>query len=280
MSKPMELLNEPAFWLYYQKGDDEGLDQGLLQKYFDFRHQPDENHECDPLVITLDCLDNSFVLDVYVDFYAINCWFQVPGDKTEYQIGWWDFGQWHPFGMTWDELLLVWESWKANPEQLSVSPDQALLLLAKFVGMGGSELSNVPARKQIIKSAYARLGLDFDFKQINELASCTFLLPSDDDYEWSEDANLGRVFSGKYPCYSLRNSHHVSGEEGIFSFRPVWRFDQEAANLTFPGYRLERLLLLDTKKGASHWHSFLIGSIPATAISSFHGYPWAPPKLP
>jgi hypothetical protein len=218
MSKPLELLNEPEFWLYYQRGEEEGLEESLLNKYFDFRRNLEAETECDPLTIRLPCHENTFVLDIYVDMYAINCGFRVANDVADYQIGWWDFGQWHPFGMQWDELIKIWEFWKSNPESLPVTPDQALLLLAKFVGVGKNELKDVPARKQLIKAAYGRLGLDFDFKQINELSSCTFLLPSEDDYEWTEDSELGFVFRGEYPCYSLRNAHHVTGEEGIFPF--------------------------------------------------------------
>lgn len=218
---PIELLKQTEFWLYYQKGDEGGLDAELLHKHFDFEQTEDEESQCEPWSISLDCLEYSFALDIYVDFYAINCWFRVPEDEAGYQIGWWDFGEWHPFGLQWDELMKVWDYWKSNPDKLSVTPDQAFLLMAKFVGMGKSELPQVPARKQVVKSVYQGLGLDFDFKQINELASCTFLLPPEDDYEWSEDQELGRVFTGEYPHYSLRNSDHASGEEGIFPFKPL-----------------------------------------------------------
>ncbi len=216
----MKILNETKFWLYYQKGDEAGLEQDLLSQYFGFEAEPEGDSECSPLKIRLDCHEFSISLEIYVDFYAINAGFRAPDDETEYQIGWWDFGEWHPFGIQWSEMIQIWNYWKANPDTLSVTPDQAFLLLAKFVGIGKSEITEVPARKQIIKSVYQGLGLDFDFKQINDLASCTFLLPPEDDYEWSNDNELGKVFSGKYPCYSLRNAHHVSGEEGVFPFRP------------------------------------------------------------
>lgn len=217
---PMELLSATEFWHYYQKGDEGGLDSDLLLSHFDFEQTDDGESNCPPWSINLDCLEYSFGLDIYADFYAINCWFRVPDDETEYQIGWWDFGEWHPFGLRWDELMKVWEYWKSNPDKIPVSPDQAFLLMAKFVGMGKSELPEVPARKQVVKSVYQRLGLDFHFKEINELSSCTFLLPPEDDYEWSDDSNLGPVFSGEYPHYSLRNETHASGEEGIFPFQP------------------------------------------------------------
>ena len=224
MSKadPIELLNETAFWHYYQKGDEGGLDAELLSQYFDFEPSDDEEEEAqvEPWSLKLGCLDYSFDLDIYVDFYAINCWFRVPDDETEYQIGWWDFGEWHPFGMKWDELMKVWEYWKSNPDLIPITSDQAFLLLAKFVGIGKSEVAQVPEYKKVVKSVYQRLGLDFDFKEINELSSCTFLLPPEDDYEWSDDPDLGPIFSGEYPHYSLRNAQHASGEEGIFPFQP------------------------------------------------------------
>lgn len=219
VNNPLELLSYPEFWLYYQKGDDqEGLDEGLVNHFFETSRDESGALICDPLQIVLPCLDCKIVLDVYVDFYAINAGFRVNGDSTEFQLGWWDFDCWHPFGIQWNELQQLWRYWKSNEDLIPVSPDQALLLLAKFVGIGKSELTQTPARKQVIKSAYQGLGLEFDFKEINELSACTFLLPSDDDYDWSTDEELGPVFSGENPCYSLRNRHHIKGEEGIFPF--------------------------------------------------------------
>jgi hypothetical protein len=75
----------------------------------------------------------------------------------------------------------------------------------------------VPARKEVLAEHYRRLNL-FSASEIAELSDRTVILPSEDDYKWSHDRELGWVFGGEYPCYSIRNREHAGGEEGRFPF--------------------------------------------------------------
>ena len=68
-----------------------------------------------------------------------------------------------------------------------------------------------------IRDHFKRLRL-FSESEIAALANKTLVLPSEDDYRWTEDEELGWVFGGDYPCYSIRNREHSDGSEGLFPF--------------------------------------------------------------
>ncbi len=90
-------------------------------------------------------------------------------------------------------------------------------MLALFVGHGADERDDFAARKANIAKHYERLQL-FTPTEIEEMAERTFVIPSEKDYNWSQDDELGWVFGGEYPCYSLRNREHWGGAEGSFPF--------------------------------------------------------------
>jgi hypothetical protein len=57
------------------------------------------------------------------------------------------------------------------------------------------------ARKEVLAEHYRHLNL-FSSSEVAELSDRTVILPSENDYEWSHDSELGWVFGGEYPCYS------------------------------------------------------------------------------
>ena len=93
----------------------------------------------------------------------------------------------------------------------------AFLLLALFVGHGVDERGQLSARKDVLAKHYQHLNL-FSLSEVAELSDRTVVLPSEDEYKWSQDNELGWVFGGEYPCYSIRNRDHYGGAEGRFPF--------------------------------------------------------------
>ena len=76
----------------------------------------------------------------------------------------------------------------------------------------------MPSRKAVLAEHYRRLSL-FSQSEVTALSERTLVLPSEeDDYKWSKDNELGWIFGGAYPCYSIRNREHVDGAEGRFPF--------------------------------------------------------------
>src|SRR5262249_60215676 len=94
-----------------------------------------------------------------------------------------------------------------------ITAGAAFLLLAFFLGNGADERDQFSERRDAIAIHYEHLQL-FTPAEITELVDRTFVLPTEEDYNWSQDNELGWVFGGEYPCYSLRNREHWGGTEG------------------------------------------------------------------
>ena len=72
------------------------------------------------------------------------------------------------------------------------------------------------------RKLYQTLNL-FSPEEMYQLVETTLLKPPSDDYRWTLNNQLGWVFGGEYPCYSLRNPEHTGEDEGRF---PVAEFAQ------------------------------------------------------
>ncbi len=134
---------------------------------------------------------------------------------TEHPLGWWDDARWHPFALRWGELQALVRDWslRADVEPRAPVP---LLLLSCFVGFGVDDEEERQRAAASIASALRALGCAAD----DAAALAVHALPDvgEDDYRWTPDPELGWVFGGEYPCYSLRNREHAGGDEGAFPF--------------------------------------------------------------
>lgn len=209
------LLGSREFWFFYHPNEEDyRLDDSFVSRYAEPSR---EGEGFDPLVIRFDC-GKRFALDIEVelDYYTINLLLADQEADVLHQLGWWDEARWHPFALRWEELESLLLYWGDDPQR-SPGPDASLLLLASFVGTGVDQVDLLRERRAKVATAYHRLGL-FTSDEVDELISATLFKPPDDDYRWSRDSELGWVFSGSYPCYSIRNREHAGGEEGQFPF--------------------------------------------------------------
>lgn len=208
------ILATRGFWFFYQLGKDPFEAQDLVMQLV----TDDETETHKPVSFRLDC-KSPYALEVEVrfDFYSVTLCFV--GDKRQQrsQLGWWDEARWHPFALRWDEVEQLLRYWEGHPGVCAFNTTVALLLLARFVGNGVDEASEFATRKERIATAYEELSL-FSAAEVGELVESTLLKPSEDDYRWTHDSQLGWVFGGSYPCYSIRNVEHSDGAEGKFPF--------------------------------------------------------------
>ncbi len=148
------------------------------------------------------------------------------GKKAEQPLGWWDDARWHPFAFRWNELARLTSDWSARAEVEPRAP-VPLLLLSSFVGFGADDEEDRASALAAVSAGFRTLG----FAARDALALAGEALPrvAERDWRWTRDPELGWVFGGKYPCYSLRNREHLGGSEGVFPFAEVRRrFDDGA----------------------------------------------------
>lgn len=218
MAEPIEILDTPEFWRYYQFGDaalPEDLLDCYLDKEYDQQHKQNLYNE-----LTLDLpLYDEFELELTVGFnyWCINLAFRNLKKNSLHQCAWWDDERWHPFAIHWDELVALYQHWNSCPETIPIKPEQAFLLLAKFVGLGQQDRKLKKKYKKELTHIYESLEI-FRPKEIENLTSATLVEPPDDDYDWSDDQRLGKVFGGEYPCYSIRNADHEGELNEDFPF--------------------------------------------------------------
>ncbi len=98
----------------------------------------------------------------------------------------------------------------------AVGHHASLLLLAPFVGFGTGDSQAQERAEARVESAFRELGIEES--EIQDLTVATIRTSTEDDYLWIADPQLGWVFGGEYPCYSLRNRAHLNGNEGVFPF--------------------------------------------------------------
>lgn len=139
----------------------------------------------------------------------------VDQSKTSYELGWWDEIRWHPFALRWEELEARERLWRRRPTLALGCPAGAFLLLARFVGTEGKK----PPRERLDKVRAAFRELGFGPAALRRLVPGSVPLVEDEAYRWTDDPELGWVFGGDYPCYSLRNrEHQQDGADGRFPF--------------------------------------------------------------
>jgi hypothetical protein len=211
--RPVENLSEiwptKAFWLHYQGVKDDA-----------------EPAQCDHLVsrlykpINIRLLSSgscTLKLKIRLDYWMITLSLLRRGTRKHLDLGWWDEARWHPFALRWQELEKMVAYWRNRPEDCPCGVDVSLLLLARFVGNGISEKPQVPERKERVAEAYRALAL-FSHAEVENLVRHSLHFDETEDYDWYLDPELGWLFVGAYPCYSLRNRDHVGSQEREFPF--------------------------------------------------------------
>jgi hypothetical protein len=214
MPDASNILRYRDFWRFYVGVSDDPLDVEILRHFDSVTIQGRKYPEA---MIPLRC-GTHFSLEVRItpDLGSVNLGLRNARQNVVAKMGWWDDARWHPHALRWLELERLEHYWLSD-SATRLHPSAAFLLLALFVGHGADESDQFPERKATIARHYGELQL-FTTTEITELVDRTFVLPSDEDYNWSQDNDLGWVFGGEYPCYSLRNREHADGSEGRFPF--------------------------------------------------------------
>jgi hypothetical protein len=214
MSGSLAFLRLPQFWRFYVRPHDHRLDADALNLFgtTPINRRPDAE-----AVVSLRCgPDHLLDLKITPAPAMANLGLRNARTNASAEMGWWDDFRWHPYALRWSELERLHRSWLGGPPD-AVPPGAAFLLLARFVGIGVDERDVMPARQAVLAEHYRNLDL-FTPGEAAELSEHTVVPPSEIDYRWSQDGELGWVFGGEYPCYSLRNREHAGGVEGLFPF--------------------------------------------------------------
>lgn len=215
VSDSTAIFSDASFWQWlYLRKNDEPLADSVL-RLFD---SSDTSGSRSPRVdFSFPCdAAASLVVSINPEFEDFNLSLHDGNTDTEHPMGWWDWARWHPHALRWDELQKLENAWR-NTLPIAGGTSPAFLLLAQFVGHANSEQDEFAERKSIIREHYRNLSL-FSESELTELTDATLVRPSNEDYEWTLDDELGWVFGGEYPCYSLRNRPHFGGSEGRFPF--------------------------------------------------------------
>jgi hypothetical protein len=213
MPESFDFLRTRQFWRHYVRLD-ESLDIEILNL---FGQTTINGRPYAESVIALHCGEDCFIeLTITPQLSTVNLGLRDIRTDAGSEMGWWDDARWHPFALRWSELNGLYQFWLNKPID-KVPASAAFLLLAPFVGHGADERGFASGRKEVLAEHYRQLNL-FGANEVIELSDRSVIFPSEDDYRWSRDSELGWVFGGEYPCYSLRNRAHFGGEEGRFPF--------------------------------------------------------------
>ena len=154
---------------------------------------------------------------------------EVPDVSIE--LGHWDQARWHPFCLRWSELEAVVTQLRAAPDPHPLSPDVALLLLARWVGHGSDETALLKERRTVVAGTFERLDL-FHGDEAARMAEQLMQAVPEDDYAWRWDPERGWLLGGDYAGYSVRNDCH-----GRFPFPEFTEFRRQLAVTDGPGGR-------------------------------------------
>jgi hypothetical protein len=143
-----------------------------------------------------------------------------------HQLGWWDDAQWHPYALRWAELMQLEQHWLASCCE-STTIAERLLLLSPFVGLPAVE--DLAQRQQVLVRALSTLGIREE-GAVASLIDRALQTVSGDDYAWTFSPELGWLFGGEYPCYSIRNLDHRGDSEPRFPFE---HFDKLLSDIGF-----------------------------------------------
>ena len=199
------LAADPSFWQFYY-----GLDTdppAIVESTF----PPDTEGDL-VLVTSMPVPGAALEIDIHGEFWSIDLGLLVDGLQDRREMGWFDEARWHPNALRWPELDLLTQSWSGRPEASIWS-----LLLVPFVGSGATDREQLSRRRQIAAERLGGCGVP-DSDAVALATEAVHEAP-EEDYEWRHDPELGWLFSGEYPCYSIRNREHAEGSCGRFPFQ-------------------------------------------------------------
>jgi hypothetical protein len=227
-------FTNPLFWtFYYQLEFDESQEVDVagqmrdLSEEFPVRSEiidgESRQHGLTVAEFALPCgSDLALLVEYQPDCFgsAITLYIQSRASGAKQQMGYWDTVRWHPYCLhpaEFDALLSHW----ADADPAWPDPRIALLLLAPFVG-----LSEETARRALAERVDAAF---HDLCPGSDMPDLALHVP--ENYRWTDDASLGWLFSGEYPCYSMRNRAHMAGAEEF----PFIAFGQLMQGIARPG---------------------------------------------
>lgn len=186
---PAVPLSDPAFWAWYLTGEP-ALDRASR---FEMRVACSPHHsiivEADPGVV-------------------INLLLTERGEKRV--LGWQDGARGHALALRWEEAQAITD--RAEDKALST------LLLVPFVGTPEDDADEIEERRASAAAAFRDLHVLDEAEAERLLVEAIPCAIREPDYAWSRDPDLGWVYGGEYPCYSIRNREHSAGDEGEFPF--------------------------------------------------------------
>jgi hypothetical protein len=154
--------------------------------------------------------------------------------ESRLELGHWDMARWHPFCLRWEEVEAVVRHMRQTPESQHISPELAMLLLARWVGHGSDEGDLLTARRQIIATELERVG-PFRGEAAARMADLLMPRVSEDDYAWQWHETNGWTFGGSYACYSNRNDGHDFPFAEFAEFRRLIGVADQPGNGAHPG---------------------------------------------
>ncbi|HEX9050245.1 MAG TPA: hypothetical protein VF841_06890 [Anaeromyxobacter sp.] len=191
----MNGFHDREFWARYHSGDDERGLTGDLEVRFPW--------------------DGRLALELVAGPGRKALALVDPASGARHPLGWWDEARWHPFALRWNELERLTSDWAVRPDAEPRAP-VPLLLLSCFVGFGAADDEDRASAFSAVAAGFRMLGLAAH--EASALAADALPRVGERDYRWTRDPELGWIFGGGYPCYSLRNREHLAGAEGVFPF--------------------------------------------------------------
>lgn len=167
------------------------------------------------LTVSIPCPGGAVETSFNAEYWSIELTLITDTGSQRYEMGWWDDARQHPNALRWEELRMLQQYWTRLRGGLESSV--WFLLLAPFVGTGENERNALDERRQTVAAQLRERNILPN--AADDLAKAAIHKPPERDYDWQLDSELGWVFSGEYPCYSIRNRAHADGACGRFPFR-------------------------------------------------------------
>lgn len=221
-------FRDKDFWLLFKTLENEDITaakkdqfQSLLEA--DFTIHTEEEDFPPAVGFSFDCGPRyTLILNMLLDIETDKSLLLVDKQTgTEFTLGWWDLGGWHPYCLRLEELEQLCAYWQQHDTRWNNS--RPWLLLSDFVGITtpaeGERLRTRDTVSLQENGCYAPQLIT----SLLEDGSTRESLLAEEAYQWSATTDLGWTFhSNEYNCYSIRNRQHTGSSCGSFPFQQ-WR---------------------------------------------------------